>query len=705
MARPVTAPALPARLPPLREDLQLHEAAANRDGSPAWVIQDPLNNAFYRIGWLEFELLARWQLGEPQRVLAATARETPLEPQEDELAALFGFLLHHQLLSIQDLNYQRELYERQRQARGSRLQWLLHHYLFFRVPLIHPAAWLARSLPWIAWAFSRGFAWLVLGLGGLGLLLTARQWDSFSASFLDTLSPGGLVGYLLALAVTKSLHELGHAYTATRYGVRVAHMGVAFLVLWPMLYTDTGESWRLADRRQRLAIASAGLICELGLAGLATLAWNLSGEGDLKQALFFLASTAWLVSLALNLSPFMRFDGYFILCDALDMPNLHERSFALARVALRNTLLGWQEASPENLPDGKRRAMIAFAFATWIYRLLLFVGIAVAVYLLFFKLLGIVLFIVEIAWFVLRPLRDELRIWYRRRAEISRPRRLLGVASLVLLLPLLLPWSTRIDAPGWARPGQVHAFYSPLPARLLQLPAEAPVAAGAALFVLEQPELAYRAGLAQGASDTLALQLRGLASLPDGEEKRALLRQQQGLHRAQLLGEQEESQRLVLRAPFAGWLTDVDPELATGIWVSPQQPLAILVSPDRWVAEVFVRQQDLIRLEVGDAVRFYPHTPGQTALLGKVSQIDGTRTGDLPHALLSSQHGGPIATLPQPPGLTPRDALYRVLVSLDTAPSGLQQLRGEAQIEGRPQSWLIEALKPVLIVLIRELSF
>ena len=87
---------------------------------------------------------------------------------------------------------------------------------------------------------------------------------------------------------------------------------VAFVVLWPMLYTDTSESWRLRSPRHRLAISSAGISVEMALAGLSTLAWALLSDGPLRQAMLYLATTGWVLSLALNASPFMRFDGYFI---------------------------------------------------------------------------------------------------------------------------------------------------------------------------------------------------------------------------------------------------------------------------------------------------------------------------------------------------------------------------------------------------------
>ncbi|MGL6071740.1 site-2 protease family protein, partial [Craterilacuibacter sp.] len=555
--------------------------------------------------------------------------------------------------------------------------------------------------------FTRPTALAFAAMGLLALVLTARQWDVFVASFLDTLSPGGLVGYLLALAVAKSIHELGHALTATRYGLRVAHMGVAFLVMWPMLYTDTGESWRLSERKQRLAIASAGIISELALAILATLAWNLTDDGDARQALFFLATTAWLVSLLLNASPFMRFDGYFILSDALDMPNLHERSFALARTAMRRRLLGWHDPDPEPFAPVRRRALIAFAYGVWIYRLIAFTGIALAVYFMFFKLLGIILFAVEIVVFVLRPIWNELKVWHARQDEITAYRkRAAALTLLALLLIALLPWSTRLTAPGWAHPGAQHVFYSPLPARLDAMPqAGTHFAAGAPVFRLDQPELDYRARQAQFSSAALDLQMRGLSGLNDGEEKRASLMSQLAMQEAQLYAQTDEAARLTLKAPFAGTLVDIDPELDKEVWVNPRQPLAMLVAAGQWQADILVEQKDLPRIRQQARVRFYPENKHLAPIDGRVSAIDTTRSVQLPHPMLSSRHGGPVAVLPDQGGLHARDALYRVRVQLDGAPGQMATLRGQAVIDAPAQSWLLEALKPVVIVLIRETGF
>ena len=140
---------------------------------------------------------------------------------------------------------------------------------------MRPDRWLTRWSPVTAPLYRRGFFMLTLGALCLGLALVLRDWQQFSSTLVDTFSWRGLAGYGIALTVVKILHELGHAFTAKRYGCRVPAMGVAFLVLWPVAYTDTNEVWRLHERGQRLAVAAAGVATELVIAVWATLAWAI----------------------------------------------------------------------------------------------------------------------------------------------------------------------------------------------------------------------------------------------------------------------------------------------------------------------------------------------------------------------------------------------------------------------------------------------
>lgn len=696
-----------AALPPLRDELRLLPAAANRDGSLAWLVQDPVNNRFFRIGWIDFELLLRWGMGSAQEIVDAVNVQTTLTVQAEDIHELMQFLQTHNLLKASTAQAVDRLAAQARLANKSGYDWLIQHYLFFRIPLVRPQEFLKTLHARLSGLFTRKSVWVLAIITLLGLYLASRQWDVFKVTFIDELTWSGLVGFSLALVFSKALHEMGHALTATHYGVRVGHMGVALVVLFPMLYTDTSESWKLQNPRQRLAIASAGILTELALAGVATFAWSLAPDGSVKSALFFLASTGWILTLGINASPFMRFDGYFILTDLLDLPNLHERSGALARTWLRRLVLGAKDAWPERLPGHGNALMIVFALLTWLYRLILFVAIALLVYHVFFKLLGIVLFVVELAVFVVKPVTAELKVWYARRGEVSRGRKVgwaLGV--LVLGVVLLLPWQTGVHGAGWLHAARQLNIHSPLPGRLLSVPREGRVLEGQSLFVLESPDSAISADRASGLAQARAKELLGLTGLPDGEARRARVQ----LEREKFLAEaniyKREQSRLQLIAPFEGVLLDLDALLSPGVWVQPRQNLAVLVDPALWVVEAFIAEADVSRVRPGDHARVEVRAAIPYFLDGKVTEVDTSRTMTLPHPMLDAKAGGAIATLTTTGNENaPRDALYRVRIALEQGPPSLQAVTCKAVINAQERSLLLSLLERAAAVVIRESGF
>ncbi|MBF6034941.1 HlyD family efflux transporter periplasmic adaptor subunit [Pseudomonas sp. P155] len=690
-------------VPPLREDLRLSEAANGSNGEPAWVIQDTVINRFYRIGWLEFECLLRWGQS-PRQISEQIAEGTALKPDVEQVLDFRQFLEQHQLLRAGPAALERL---KNKSAEGSWLtwRWWLHHYLFFRIPLLRPQQPLQSLARALGWLFHPLTGVLVLCLSLLGIILVLQQWDVFTSAVVESFSTEGLFSFALALIVAKTLHELGHALVATRLGLRVGHMGIAFVVMWPMLYTDTGESWKLSRSRQRLAIASAGIVTELSLAGLSTLGWALCDPGALRNALLYLATTSWLLSLALNASPFMRFDGYFILSDLLDFPNLHERASALARVTLRRNLLGLQEDWPETFPSGQRRLLVTFAIITWIYRLVLFLGIALAVYLFFFKVLGIFLFMVELSWFIALPVMRELGHWWKSRAAIPSRRKVAFYAMLLLtLLGLAMPWRTQIDAVGVARAEHQLRVYAPYPARLQSIHPHGPVKAGETLITLDEPDIASRLQTSEASARSYEARLSGLIADPGGLAEDAVTRQRLNVQFEEARAARSEIARLNLQTPFAGVWLDVNPDWKAGQWVGRQESLGMLIDPRSWQVDAYVAQDQVHRMATGDHVRFY--ADGQTTpLSGRIVQIGSTRASQLSHRMLSSRFGGPVPTTNAEHALIPSNALFQVLIQLDEPLPSLRETRGHLKIEGERRSLLADGATHVLAVLMRESGF
>ncbi|UPG95558.1 HlyD family efflux transporter periplasmic adaptor subunit [Luteibacter aegosomatissinici] len=690
-------------LPPLRDDLSLSEASSGASGEPAWMILDPVVNRFYRIGWLEFECLLRW--GASARAVAErVARETSLAVDARQVEALRRFLENHHLVRPGPDAVRRMA------AASEGVQWLtwrwwLHHYLFFRIPLVRPAVplrWLARQLGWL---FTPWVALVLIVATLAGLVMVAHQWDTFRAAVADAFSAEGLLGFAGALVVGKTMHELGHAIVATRLGLRVAHMGVAFVVMWPMLYTDTSEAWKLPTARQRLAVASAGIVTEMALAGLATLGWALCEPGALRSGLLYLATTGWVLSLTLNASPFTRFDGYFILSDLLDMPNLHERSSALARTALRRGLLGLDEAWPEPFPPARRRFLIAFAWVTWVYRFALFLAIAVAVYLMVFKALGIVLFVVEVTWFIARPIASEVRYAWSQRHRVRRSRRRIAAGvALLAVIALVLPWNSHVPAYGVARTAHQLKVFAPFPARLSSVRPVGSVVQGDALVVLEQPDIGLRLASSEAGAAVLEAQLAGLMAAPDGAGERAPVLQRLGVQVDEAQAARAEIHRMTLTAPFAGRWLDVSPEWRSGQWVGTRLPLGVLVDTHHWEVDAYVRQDDVQRIREGAPALFFPD--GEVSpIRGTVTAIATTRVSSLGQPMLSARYGGPLATSRENDKLVPTVPVFHVVVALERAPPGTREWRGRLRIEGERRSLLGEGVTRVAAAFLRESGF
>lgn len=471
-----------------------------------------------------------------------------------------------------------------------------------------------------------------------------------------------------------------------------------------MLYTDTGESWRLRSHRQRLAISAAGIVVELALAAIATLLWVILDDGVLRQATLYLATTGWLLSLALNSSPFMRFDGYFILSDLLNFPNLHERSSALAKVFLRRHLLGLSDLWPEPLPQKTRFTLIAFALTTWVYRLLIFLGIALTVYFFFFKALGILLMLVELIWFIARPAWMEVAVWKKRWPDVSSNRRRLIYTLLgISLLIGLIPWQLNIDTQGVAHAERQQQVFAPLPASLHELHPGGPVEAGQTIAIFSAPDIIARETQIAASAEALERRLAGLLVTQGGINQQSSLSQRLEEQQTALRGLREESGRLTITAEFSGLWRDVSPLLRPGSWLGTRDALGILVDPKSWVVDAYVEQRLIGRIQLGAKARFLPQG-SLRALDGEVIEIDTTRTARLP-SLLDSRHGGNFTTLPDEHGHSPTETLYRVRIRLQDNPEEIHEMRGSVAISSQPRSLIWEGLKGSLAALIRESGF
>ena len=696
----------PPTLPPLREELSLHAGPTAPDGAPTWTLRDPVRNSFFGIDWSAFEIMARWTAGSPASIQRAVQAETALQIDEHDIEELADFLAANQLLRPTSRLDSARLSRLAASKQRSWAEWLLHHYLFIRVPLLRPDRFLDHTVALIGWLYTKTFAWVTIAVLLAGLFLVHQQWDSFRTTLVDTFTVQGAVYYALALSVVKTIHEFGHAYTAKRMGCRVPTMGIALLVLWPVLYTDVNEAWTLARRRDRLSVGAAGIIAELTVAAWATAAWGILPDGPARQMAFVLAALTWISSLAVNCSPFMRFDGYFLLMDAVNMPNLHGRCFAMARWWLRERLFGLGEGPPEPCGPTRRRLLIAFAFAVWAYRLVLFLGIAALVYHFFVKVVGIGLFCVEIGWFVVMPIVHELQQWHIRRQPILGGVRVRWTAAVIAFLALatIVPWHSRIAAPAMLKADGNTGIYVPAGARLVDQAVREgqTVTAGQTLFVFNSPDEAAQRSMINSRINTLRYKSQSVFYDAAFREQASVIRDQLATALTERNSLDTETAQLVVTAASSGTLVDVAPALHPGDWISPKERLATIRGDTGPVIDTYVNESDLNRISIGDTANFYADAAGRQAVPCSVQFIDRGATLLLADPELASSYGGPIAVRGRKTGLVPDGALYRVRLVPQDRTIPRVQLRGVVRIAGQSQSLLARTARSIAGVVVRK---
>jgi putative peptide zinc metalloprotease protein len=696
-------------LPALRADLQLSEASAGLDGSPRWTLADPVRGRYFKLGATTIRLLRHWPLGDAEKVLSAANQEPGLPLASHELDELLGFLRSHDLIAALDQE-QRDSYGRKAAAQRQGVwQMLLHQYLFFRIPLWRPDAFLNRVWPWLERYGGRLLRYGLPLTLGTGVFLVARDWERFLSTFPHLFSLGGAMAFGIVLFFAKLCHEFGHAFMAKRAGCRVQSMGVAFMVMLPLFYTDVSDAWRVKDRRSRLLIGAGGVLAELILACIALLVWSLLPDGPARTAAFMLASATWLTTLAVNLNPFMRFDGYFLLTDLWQVDNLQSRAFALCRWRLREVLFGYGQPAPEPWSPAMQRRLLWWGYFSWLWRAALFFGIALAVYHLFFKLLGIFLMMVELVWFIFLPIWKEMRVWWNNRAHAHNARAALSILGLLAVVAVLVvPWRSSVELPAMLEAGRVSALHAPVASRIKQVNVTdgQRVEAGAILIELESPDLTSRQAIVRREIDILQLQLRRQAGRSETAADAGILEQRLAEAVAEFRGLTAQRDRLHVRAPQAGQVRDMLPELSVGRWVSTKDPLARVVE-DGVRLRGYLAEEALWRVAPGTEGRFIADDPMRAAIPVELAEVDANGVNYLDLEALASDHHGPIAVRrDENRRAEPVQAQYGARLNiLQNVPTPNQPLRGLVVLQGQSESLLGSAWRRLAALGVRESGF
>lgn len=465
-------------------------------GENWYVLRDPFNNRFYRVRPEAWQFVARLSAEQTveQAWEACLERHPESAPGQEEVVRLLAQLHLSNLLYFRGTADAQVIFERFRKHRQKEIRAKLLSFLFVRIPLWNPETWLRGAKPLIHFLYSKiGLViWSVCCL--LGLKIAVEHWSELTQHAQGVLAPSNLPWLYLSLIAMKAAHEMSHAMMCKRFGGEVHTMGIMFLIFTPLPYMDASSSWAFRNRWHRVLVGAAGMIAELWLAALAAMVWVTVGEGTMKAVAFNVMLVGSISSLIFNGNPLLRFDAYYMLSDALEIPNLSQRATQQWLYWLEKGVFRCRQLYPVAKDRAESLWLAGFALLSLIYRALITLGIVVFVAdQLFF--VGVIMFVLSAYMWCFAPMQKALT--YLRRSprlhgERSRAIYLSGGALVLLLVVVgFLPIGDSIRAPGVLEATHFSRVYSAVPGRLtdIHIASGSRVQQGDLLASLINPEL------------------------------------------------------------------------------------------------------------------------------------------------------------------------------------------------------------------------
>ncbi len=358
----------------LRRRADLEVVPQRYEGRSYFVVKDPVNLRYYRFKEQEHFLLTLMDGGHTLDA-AQKAFEDRFRPERLKLEDLEQFgqqLLTMGLVQNEAPQAGKQLYENR--TKRIRMEWMqtLTNILYIKIPVFDPEKLLRHMIPYMGWIFTRLFLLASVMFMGSALALVFTHFETFYSklpTFESYFTFKNVVYLWIALGCVKVIHEFGHGLSCKAFGGEVHEMGLLFLCFSPAMYCNVSDAWRLPSKWHRIIISFAGIYVELMIAAAATFTWwNTASQPFVNNLALNLMVVCSVSTVMFNGNPLMRYDGYYILADWIEIPNLRDRANKYLKNLAMEHCLGI-EVPPEQYMELTRRILfVAFAIISYVYR-------------------------------------------------------------------------------------------------------------------------------------------------------------------------------------------------------------------------------------------------------------------------------------------------------------------------------------------------
>ena len=638
------------RVAPLRPRLRGHVRVHRHvyRGKVGYVIHDRASGHHHRFNAAAYDVIRQFDGKHSMQSIwdALLAKGSEETPTQDEIIRVLGQLNAADLLALDDASPDvAELLDRRATRRQRQLVGRFLNPMSLRIPLWDPdaflgavAAWLKPLPPWLAWAF-----WLATVIPAL--LLVPAHWPELTSNFGERLlAADNLWVIAVAFPLLKAAHELAHGLAVKRGGGEVHETGLMFLMLYPIPYVDASGAYAFAGKRRRAWVGAAGMVAEMWLAAIAFYFWLVLEPGLLRSIAYNVAVLGSITTLLFNANPLLRYDGYFILADLIEIPNLGAHANRYWQYLATRHLFGVRSEQPPAATPGERRWLIGYAPLAFAYRLVVTVGIAWFIAQHYF-LVGVILAAWAIATGLVLPMFKALRALFTDPRFVARAGRVwcvlgggLGAAALALFV-LPMPYHTRAEGVVWLpEKALLRAGADGFISRVAAADGEH-IAAGSAVVETVNPYIAAEVARQQGRVDEV--QARYDAAWGDRPAEAGRLAEELHRERAALDRAVDQAAQLAARPGATGRLLIDRAQDLPGRYVHRGELLGYVVGPHAPIVRVVVAQEDVDRV-LNDTRSLDVRLAGAMAqsIPARVIRAVPKAGNELPSAALGQAGGG-----------------------------------------------------------------
>jgi len=564
----------------------------------------------------------------------------------EQIGAMLGPLCACGLLSLGAAHEQDRLLSQHRKHKRMNRQGRFSNPLAIKIPLHNPDNWLGIMVARLPWLFSRWF--LVVSLSAITVAIVAALVNDsiiFAEFSRVASSPPHWWLYALLYPALKAVHELAHAVVIKHFGGAVHETGITFLVLMPIPYVDASDAWMFPDRYKRVLVGAAGMLAECTLASIGLIVFLSVQPGFIREVGFAVFVMGSFSTLVFNANPLLKFDGYYILQDYLDIPNLSARSQKFCFYLVKKYVYRIKGAVTPVSADGESKWLLTYGLLAGCYRCV--ITVIIAVFLASqFLILGVALATFAMFQLLVNPAL-KLYSYLRLSPELTdiRSRSIvvtLGIAGVITLFVTLIPMpsSTRTEGVVWVpNQAEVYAAADGVVEQLMVEPG-AQVIAGQELIRLQAPELRTAKLVVEAELEEARIQYRNLQQ-QDTVKAQGMVPDIQSLE-LELANLARRAARLNITAANNGQFVIDEHAAVVGKHVSQGELLAYVVNKKDLVVKAVLTQQRIERLQAGvERVNVRLADQFNQALAANLTRQTPAALNTLPSpALAYDGHGG-----------------------------------------------------------------